>query len=198
VEDAPVHPPEALTQRGQGDELLGVCREDVRRHLVEERLDGLEDLRHVVLERLVRVGVVRRVPGDLPEVLAPVLGQEQVVAVLLGGEGRRHQQRHEAVLRELELVDDVRPQQAQGVREGREPEAGMQLLGDRGTADEVPALEDQRPQAGLREVGAVDEAVVPAADDDGVVAPVVRGRVGRLRRPAGRRRHRQAVFRAGL
>ena len=46
---------------------------------------------------------------------------------------------------------------------------GAELLGDRRAADEAAALEDERAQAGLGEVGAVDEAVVPAADDDRVV-----------------------------
>ena len=58
------------------------------------------------------------------------------------------------------------------VRERREPEARSQLLGDRRAADEVPALEDQRAQAGLGEVRAVRQAVVAAADDDRVVGPV--------------------------
>ena len=64
-------------------------------------------------------------------------------------------------------------------------EAGMQLLGDRGAADQLAPLEDQGPQAGLREVGAVDEAVVAAADDDRVVLDVLR------------LRHGHAVFRSG-
>jgi hypothetical protein len=47
------------------------------------------------------------VPRDLLEVLGVVLREQQVVALLVGANGRRHQQRHEAVLRQLELVDDV-------------------------------------------------------------------------------------------
>ena len=55
---------------------------------------------------------------------------------------------------------------------------GPELLGDRGAADEMAPLEDQGLQAGLREIGAVDEAVVAAADDDRVVGPVrLRGRL---------------------
>ena len=50
---------------------------------------------------------------------------------------------------------------------------GSQLLGDRGAADEVAALEDERLEAGLGQVGAVDQAVVAAADDDGVVASLL-------------------------
>ena len=39
-------------------------------------------------------------------------------------------------------------------------------------ADQVAALEDERPEAGLGQVGAVGQAVVAATDDDRVVGPV--------------------------
>ena len=48
---------------------------------------------------------------------------------------------------------------------------GHQLLGDRGAADEVPPLEDQRAQPRLGEVAGVDQPVVAAADHDRVVRP---------------------------
>ena len=131
-----------------------------------------QHLADVVVERVVGVGVVLRVAGDLLLVLAVVLAEQQVVAVLHRAERRRHEDRHEAVLGQLEVVDDVRPQQAQGVRERREPEAGPELLGDRRAADEVAALEDERAQAGLGQVRAVRQAVVAATDDDRVVGPV--------------------------
>ncbi len=135
-------------------------------------------------------------------VLAVVLAEEEVVAVLLGAERRRHEDRHEAVLHEVEVLDDVRPQQAQGVRERREPEARPELLGDGRSADEMAALEDEGPQTGLRQVGAVGQPVVAAADDDGVVGPVGRaapsgggGRRGRgLRRGLGVLRHVRRSF----
>ena len=47
-----------------------------------------------------------------------------------------------------------------------------ELLGDRGATDQVPAFDDQHLQPRLGEVGAVDEPVVSAADDDGVVVLV--------------------------
>ena len=180
-----VEPLEARSDRCQRDELVRVVAEDVGRDHVHQRLQDLEHLRDVVLEGLVRVGVVLRMAPDLLQVLARVLAEQQVIAILHRREGRRHQQRHEPVLRELEVVDDVRPQQREGVREGREPEARMELLGDRGTAHERPALEHEHLEARLREIGAVRQAVVAAADDDGVVRAVRRGR------------HRQAVLRSG-
>src|SRR4029079_569739 len=79
---------------------------------------------------------------------------------------------------------------AERVRERVEVEAGHELLGDGCAAHQVAPFEDQGAQAGLRQVGAVDEAVVPASDDDRVV-----------RRPA-RRAHAAPptgpVLRAGL
>ena len=123
----------------------------------------------VVVVAVVGVGVVRRVPPDLLEVLAVVVAEQQVVAVAGRVERRRHHQRHEAVLDEVELVDDLGPQQAQRVGERGEREARHQLLGDRGAADEVALLEHQRAQPGLGEVAGVDQSVVAAADHDRVV-----------------------------
>ena len=65
---------------GEGDELLGVVAEDVRRDHVDQRLDGLADHLHVVAVLVVRVGVVLRVPRDLLVVLPVVLAHQQVVA----------------------------------------------------------------------------------------------------------------------
>ena len=146
---------------------------------VEQRLERLADHLHVVRVLVVGVGVVLAVARDLLEVLAVVLAEPQVVAVLHRRERRRHQERHEAVLGQLEVVDDVRPEQAQGIREGREPEARVELLGDGRATDERAALEDQRLEPGLGQVGAVDQAVVAATDDDRVVGPV-----GGSRRPS--------------
>ena len=129
--------------------VLGVLAEDVRRRVVEQRLDRLAHPVEVVVVAVVGVGVVRRVPADLLEVLAVVVAEQQVVAVAGRVERRRHHQRQEAVLDQVELVDDLRPQQAQRVGERREREAGHQLLGDRGAADQVALLEHQRAQPGL-------------------------------------------------
>src|SRR5262249_45870109 len=91
-------------------------------------------------------------------------------AVLLRCEVGRHQQRQEAVLHQVQLLDDLRPEQAERVGERREREARVKLLGDRRTADERTALEDQDVQTRLREVAGVREAVVTSAYDDRVVA----------------------------
>ena len=148
MEDLAVHLPEALAEGRQRDQLLGIVAEDVGRHLVEERLDGPQDLVDVVVEGVVGVGIVRAVASDLLEVLAVILAQQEVVAVLLGAERGGHQDGHEAVLGELEVLDDVRAQETQGVRKGGEPESRPELLRDSRPADERAPLEDQRPEAG--------------------------------------------------
>ena len=74
------------------------------------------------------------------------------------------------MLRQLELADDLGAEQADDVARDAEPEAGEDLLGDRGAAEHVALLEDERLQAGPGEVGGADEPVVTAADDDRVVA----------------------------
>ena len=138
-----------------------------------------------MVERVVRICVVGAVAADLALVRLVVLAEQEIVAVLARTEGRRHEQRHEAVLRQLEVVDDVRSKKAEGVRERCEPEARPELLGDRRATDDVAPLEDQRPETAPGEIGPVDEAVVTAADDDRVIGSVLRCgglRHGRLRR----------------
>ena len=136
---------------------------------VEERLDRLGDAIHVVAVLLVGIGIVGRDARDLAQVLVVVLGEPQVVALRRRRELRRHEERHEPVLRQLELVHDLRPQQREGIREGGEPEPGTQLLGDGSSADHLALLQDQGAQAATGQVGAVDQPVVATADDDRVV-----------------------------
>src|SRR5881394_3875436 len=72
--------------------------------------------------------------------------------------------------RQLELADDLRPQQAHDVGEDREAEAREHLLAPGRAADALAALEHQHLAPGTREVRGASEAVVSAADDDGVVS----------------------------
>ena len=67
---------------GEGQHLLGIVAEQVRRRRVQQRLERLQDLVHVVVEAVVRVRVVLRVARDLALVDAVVLPDQQVVAVL--------------------------------------------------------------------------------------------------------------------
>jgi hypothetical protein len=75
----------------------------------------------------------------------------------------------QAVLRQVEVADDLRPQQRHDVGRDAEPEAGEDLLGDGRAAEDVAPLEDDGSKAGTREVGRGGEAVVAPADHDRVV-----------------------------
>ncbi len=129
----------------------------------------MHDHRHVVVELLERIGVVLRVTTHLIDVLLLVLAEQQIVAILHRGQLGLHQQRLEPVLYQLQLLDDLRSQLTQGVGERRELEAGMQLFGYGGTTDGAVALDDQRVEPGLGQIGAVDEPVVTTADHDRVI-----------------------------
>ena len=72
--------------------------------------------------------------------------------------------------RQLELADDLGPEERDDVAEDAEPEAREQLLGDRGAAEDVALLEDERLHPGPGQIGGADEPVVAAADDHRVVA----------------------------
>jgi hypothetical protein len=73
------------------------------------------------------------------------------------------------VARQFQLANDVRAQQADDVGEDGELEAGIDLLGDAGAADEIALFQHQHLLAGFRQVSGGHQAVVPAADNNGVV-----------------------------
>ena len=84
------------------------------------------------------------------------------------GPGRRSTR--DAALDQPQVAPDRGAQHAQHVGAGRGAVARGELLGDAGAADDVAPFEHERAQAGAREVEGRDQAVVPAADDDRVVA----------------------------
>ena len=75
----------------------------------------------------------------------------------------------QAVVGELQIGDDLRVQQRDRVGGDRVAEARMKFLGDGRAADDAAPLQHRHLQAGHRQIGGADEAVVPAADDDGVI-----------------------------
>src|SRR5690606_11369418 len=82
----------------------------------------------------------------------------------------------ESVARQLEIADDLRTQQAHDIREHREPEPWKDFLRHGSTANQRTPFEDKRPATGAREVRSRNEPVVPAANDDDVVAIRVHAR----------------------
>jgi hypothetical protein len=67
---------------------------------------------------------------------------------------------------QLQVVDHLRLQQRHRVRRHRVAEAGMELLGDRGTAENATTFQHQHLLSGARQIGRADQAVVAATNDD--------------------------------
>src|SRR5450756_1076919 len=76
----------------------------------------------------------------------------------------------QAVLGQLQVADDFRPEQADDVGEHAERVPGDDLVARRRPTQDAALLEDERLPARLREVCGRREAVVAAADDHRVVA----------------------------
>ena len=74
------------------------------------------------------------------------------------------------VLGEPQIGDHLRIEQRDRVGGDRIAEARMKLLGDGRAADDAAPLQHHDLEPGHRQIGGADEAVVPAADDDRVVA----------------------------
>ena len=124
-------------------------------------------------EHLVEGGQARRVAGaETAHLLERVRGRGT------GAERAAVGQRQEVLHRpldhaqpmagETQFGDHPGIEQAHGVAGGRVAEARVELLGDGRPADHPPALEHGHPQPRPGEVTGAGEAVVTAADDQGV------------------------------
>ena len=110
-------------------------------------------------------------------VLRVIVDAPQIVAVRHRRERPVERQDLEAVRRQVELADDLGPQQRDDVRADRVLEARVDLFGHRRAAEHVAALEHQHLPPGAREVCRADQPVVAAANhDDVVVACTIAGR----------------------
>ena len=74
----------------------------------------------------------------------------------------------QAVAMKIEVVDDFRIEERDGVGRDGIAEAGMEFLGDRRAADDGSPLEHGDAQPGGGEVGSHDKPIVTPADDDDV------------------------------
>src|SRR5690242_12750805 len=72
------------------------------------------------------------------------------------------------MLVQLEIADDFRVQQADGIAGSRVLEARKELFGDGGTAEDRPALKDLDTESRCSEIAGARETVVAAADDGDV------------------------------
>ena len=169
--EAPV--PESREVRGQlnqAAELLRADRTHPRRPHHEQIPDSPAQVVHPQAEERVVVGVPA---GELEERFARLRGvvpAGQRPPVPEWGEGTVERLELQAVPCEVEVVNDLRPEQADHVGEDRNRESRQDLLAEGGAAHPVVLFDQQNPPSGPRQVTGRDQPVVPAPDDDGVVA----------------------------
>src|SRR4029077_13480942 len=84
----------------------------------------------------------------------------------------------EAVARELEVADDLGIEERDRVGGDRVAKSRVKLCGDRRAADDSAPLEHDHLEPRRREIRGAYEAVVTAADDQGVGVPAGAGRHG--------------------
>ena len=154
----------------QLEQAARIERRRIGRQHAEDRLGEAAHLDHRLAVLVVGLGVEPRVARDLAPGLVVIVDAPQVIAVRHRRERAVERQQLHAVARQIELADDLRPQQRDHVRADRELEAGKDLFGDGRAAEHVPALEHEDLASRPREIGGAGQPVVPAADDDRVVA----------------------------
>ena len=147
------------------------ARSDSARFAAQQRLHEARHLGHQQRVLLVSLRVDLRVAPQLAHRASVVVDPPEVVALGAAGRGQGavHGQQPQSVACQLELADDLGPQQADHVRRDTELESGNDLLGDRCATEHGAALQDEHAPAGSRQVRRTGEAVVSAADDDRVV-----------------------------
>ena len=160
---------EAAAEREQVHQATRIERRGVGRGHVQDRLDEPAHVDHGLAVLVVRLRVDLRMARDLAPRLRVIVDPPQIVAARHRRERAVEREDLEAVPRQVELPDDLRPQQRDDVGADRELEPRKHFLGDRGAAHQVPPLEHQHLAPGPRQVRGVDEPVVPAADDDHVI-----------------------------
>ena len=142
-------------------------RRDLRQHRPEDRADTGE----VSLVLTVGRGVPRGEFRDLVAALRRVVRQPEIPAVGARGEIRALRENVVTVAGQPQIANQVRGQQGNHVRQRSHrvirPEG---VLADRGAADHVALLADQRVEPVSGQVRGRDEAVMPAADDHHIPA----------------------------
>jgi hypothetical protein len=147
---------------------------DIRRLAQQLIAHDLADTLQLLAQRAHGIVVAIGEPADLRPVVLLVAGQQQRTAVAENIERAAEGNQAQAMPSKIEVADDFRAQQAQDVGGDGIAVARMEFLGHRGAADDRATLQHQRAQAGLAEIGGRRQAVMPGADDDGVVGWVCR------------------------
>ncbi len=135
--------------------------------------------------------VVRQAPGvasrEARELLLGVRGRRTELEISPVRERQEIRERPlddlQAVIREPQVADHLRIEQAHRVRGGGIAETRREFLGDGRAADDRAALQHPDTEAGACQITRADQAVMTAADDDDVVGHGASGasRCGRRR-----------------
>ena len=155
-----------------GQRVAGRWRAHVGRRGGGEAAQEAGQRAHATVELRVRRGVRRRTGLELRGGARGIRPQGQRAAVRLRREDPRlglHE--GQAVALQAEVAVDVGAQPPDRVGQRRHAHAGDQLVGDGGPAEAVAPLQEQRAQPGAGQVRGGRQAVVAAADDDGVPGP---------------------------
>ena len=160
--------PPALAQRGD-DHVHAVA--DIGRALQHQ-------IAHYVRHLLQRViisgqggGVAAAELGELRLALRDAAAQRQILAIGQRQEIADRALDHAiALLHQSHVANDLGIEQADRVAGGGIAEAGMELLRHCRAADDGPPLQDAHLVPRPRQVKGADQPIMPAADDDGVIA----------------------------
>ena len=160
---------EVLAELEEAGEVAGCERRRVGRYHAEDRLHRLRHEVHQAAVLIVRLRIARRMAIQLAPSLVVIGPGGKVVAVFHRCDGALERQDVQPMPRQIEVADDLRPQQADDVGKRRELEAGEDLFGDGCTADTGPAFEHEDRFPGAREISRRHQAVMASTDDDDVV-----------------------------
>ena len=159
-------PQEVLRLRApeEGDELG-----DRDRRGEQHRLDEIVDLGPHRLVLRIRRGVFLRELRDLPRGLLPVGPEHEIFSIGERAEALRIEgDLPQPELRELEVFDDLRPEESRHVGGGTDLESRRDLVRDARAANAIRPLHNEHAESRLREVVRSDQAVMSCADDDDV------------------------------
>ena len=147
----------------------GAWRE-LRRRGEQQTFHHLREALQLIFVGRVDFGIVRGELGDFGERFGAVLPHEEMAAVGEGGEeGGIFGVHPVAEARELQIAHDAFLHQAGEVGGGGDAIARPDFFGDGAAADQFAPFEHQHLAAAARQIRGGDQAIVAAADDDGIV-----------------------------
>ena len=146
----------------------GCCR--IRRHHAQNRTHRHGHLRHQAPVLIVHIRIARRVPVNFAVRLRVVRPAQQIIAARQRCKCALKWQNFQPMPRQRQVAHNLRPQQTHNIRKHRVLEAGMQFLCHRCTANNMALLQHQHLAPGTRQVGSCHQAVMPAANNNCIVA----------------------------